>query len=300
MSSFIFSSKQYFIAFLVVGVFGAFLFCGLSELLVRVFVIPKSNYESYKAKLLSNDTSYVAFGDSHGANALISNIYFTNFSFAGDNLSSISKKALFVSKRSDLIGVILPADPHFFANYRLLKAQNDLVDDLFSEKKAAFQFLRAPFRQYLLSYWKSLSDLVIKSPTTNSRAQGTNSINYQSINQVKKSALIRAQLHRPTTEPSETEHGQFYFETINELLRDGLQVCLVAFPVSSFYREIMSQFDGVEETDKIFYGLAAKQNVKYLNAKKLMPNKFFSDVDHLNNKGADIANKKILRECFGF
>ena len=76
-----------------------------------------------------------------------------NYSFVGDNLITIIKKINFFVKRNKVKGIIIQADPHQLAMYRLTKNQDDLIDDFLSKNDKLFNFYRMPYRQNLMNYW---------------------------------------------------------------------------------------------------------------------------------------------------
>ena len=76
-----------------------------------------------------------------------------NYSFVGDNLLTIVRKISFFVERNKVKGIIIQADPHQLAMYRLTKNQDELIDDFLNENNNLLTFYRIPYRQNLINYW---------------------------------------------------------------------------------------------------------------------------------------------------
>lgn len=300
MSSSTSSSRNFFFSFVVIGFLGSLIFIIASEILVRELVVPKSDYENYRNKLRANISPYVAFGDSHGANAMISSEQFTNFSYAGDTLETLAKKTRHYVNNTKPKGIVLPADPHFFSNYRLQKDQSALLGDLLRNDQPVITFLRPPFRQYLLAYWKkTITDLIQPSSSVSKTKTEVQSITKLDPDKVKAETQIRTQLHKPVKHFSRTRHAKIFVETLRSFEGQNIDVCLVAFPTTTEYRQSMARYSSVSQVDQYFASLSSLENVKYFDMRESSPDKYFSDVDHLNAFGARLATAQILASCFG-
>ena len=56
-------------------------------------------------------------------------------------------------ERNKVKGIIIQADPHQLAMYRLTKNQDELIDDFLNENNNLLTFYRMPYRQNLINYW---------------------------------------------------------------------------------------------------------------------------------------------------
>ena len=134
MNLFISNFKYFFLTVLTVFIFGLTSFCLISEYLVASNK-KKSSYEKIKTKYHNPfQTEYVLFADSHGFSGIKERDNLINYSFAGDNLLTIVRKISFFVERNKVKGVIIQADPHQLAMYRLTKNQDELIDDFLNEK----------------------------------------------------------------------------------------------------------------------------------------------------------------------
>ena len=64
-----------------------------------------------------------------------------NYSFVGDNLLTIVRKINFFVERNKVKGIIIQADPHQLAMYRLTKNQDELIDDFLNENNNLLIFI---------------------------------------------------------------------------------------------------------------------------------------------------------------
>jgi len=301
VSSSISSSKSFFISFVASFTTACLIFLIGSEIIVRSHVIPTSDYEKIRTSIHSFDRVYVAFADSHGANGLLENRYLRNFSMRGDDLMTISAKAEFVLSYGSPKGVILPADGHQFSNYRLQSNQESLRADLFNDDTHLFAFLRPIYRQYLIEYWRSfLLSLLGIRPMNHRDIKGRIpriTDNLPTI--VDEDAKIRVQLHTPIQSFSSTAIASKFEVTIQKILKKNIKLCLVRFPVSSYYRKAASTITSFNETSVYFEGIALENQAQFLDYWSELPDKFFSDPDHLNTDGAKSFTKIVMRDCFG-
>lgn len=297
------NSKQFFIAFVSLFGIGTVLFVIGSELLVSSVVIPRSDYELMKKEFISTSADYVAFADSHGANGLVSQDDFVNFSMRGDNLVTASEKALKYVNLHEPKGVVIQADVQQFSSYRLLKDQSALRADFFNQDEYFFQFMRPIYRQYILGYWQSIDFSMFLDKTSDVVAipieKGIVRLSELNPVQVKKNADIRAQLHTPISALSRSPQALIYKNTIHQIKASGVDVCMVMFPVSKAYRDAMSLQPAVGVAKKYFRDLAITSDVKFMDYWQLYGDELFSDPDHLNIEGAKQLTNKVLFDCFG-
>lgn len=301
MNSYTSNSKRFCIAFILIFMVGNILFVIGSEFIVRTVAMPKSQFDALRERLHSSQHAYGAFADSRGANGLLPFNDFDNFSMGGDNLLTVLEKAKFFNRLGTTKGVIIQADPHHFANYRLNRDQSSLQDDLLKRKTYWLQFLRPVHRQYLLEYWQSYI-LAAFSATESPDSSATHvmaRISDQPPAQVKKDASIRAQLQIPIKMFERTQYAKDYSATVQELVSDNIKVCLVSFPVSDAYRAISETEPNYRAAFSFFKTLAKHSGAKYFDFSSKLPDKMFTDPDHLNEEGAQALTNIVLNNCFG-
>ena len=284
-------------------VLGMAIFFVSSEWLISTRVAPHSGEGAYREHLHTSDKAYAVFADSHGANGLRPTKQLENLSQQGDNIITVLEKALFVAQRGRLKGVVLQADPHHFAIYRLNRDQADLRDDLFAPEEPWLTFLRPQYRRYLLNYWKGFifeQHFGLRKTAPRSPADtGIKQLTDQAPDQVRAASSARASLHRPVPNIAETKAARLYHQTISKLLALGVKVCLVSFPVSSHYLESSKSDASYLNAMNFFARLGQDYPVTYLDRRSHFEDQYFSDPDHLNPTGAERMTAQTLQDCFG-
>lgn len=290
------SSKSFFIGFTLIFFVGITTFIIGSEYIVRTIVAPKSDFDRLRESLHSTQAPYAAFADSHGANGLLNQNGFINLSRRGDNLATILAKAQFYSRSSTAKGVIIQADPHHFASYRLNSDQLALRDDLFKRKSNWFQFLRPVYRQYLIQYWKAFffsSRTAIQPKHTITRLLDLPAA------EVSITSSIRAGLHKPIPSFKQTKFADLYAKGIQALQKKGIKVCLVSFPISSPYKNSVTKEATYTKVMQFYAAFEKQYGVKYFDFSSALEDSQFADPDHLNTEGAAAFTKIVLNACFG-
>ncbi|MEG3618585.1 hypothetical protein V5T82_08980 [Magnetovibrio sp. PR-2] len=286
---------------LLIGVIG---FCAGSEFLVRTVYAPKNSFDDIRAGLYASNAAYGAFADSRGANGLKSSPNFENFSTAGDNLNTILAKAQIFSARPGVTGIVLQADPHHFASYRLERDQSAIQQDLIDNEQHLIQFLRPVYRQYILSYWSaSLKELFMGSPK-HSEAGGhslSKIVRLTDLSEavVKQKTSIRAGQQIPIDSFERAKFAPQYKMAVDEFLRQGLKVCLVTFPVSETYRTYSNGEATYQKAKDFYAGLGRTTSAKYVDLSAIFSDALFSDPDHLNVEGAEKLTDIVYSSCFG-
>jgi len=289
------SSKLFFLGFTLIFMVGIAVFIVGSEYIVRTIVAPKSDFDTLRERLHTTQAPYAAFADSHGARGLLDQSGFVNLSMGGDNLATILEKAQFFSKFTTTKGVIIQADPHHFATYRLNREQSALRDDLFKRKTPWLSFLRPVYRQYLLEYWQAF---LLFSPTVVEPTQAIVRLTDLPPAEVAKTASIRAGLQTPIASFKQTEFANLYIRTVQTLQREGIDVCLVSFPISSAYQNAVKKEPTYTTALEFYAGLAKQSRMKYFDLSSALGDEQFSDPDHLNIEGAAALTKIVLNNCF--
>ena len=148
-----------------------------------------------------------------------------NYSFVGDNLLTIVRKISFFVERNKVKGIIIQADPHQLAMYRLTKNQDELIDDFLNENNNLLTFYRMPYRQNLINYWNEF----IKG-----------FFNFNEIKKdinIKSETLIRVNTHTPINNFEVTKHVQELKKLLLNLKKKNINICLISFPLASSYRK---------------------------------------------------------------
>jgi hypothetical protein len=145
------SFKRWLIVFLtlVLGVLVPFLTA--SEWMLRTYVLPVDAFESIARKIRDSSIPNAAFGDSHAA--AVTNFDdkdFINLGLGGTTIRQMSERAHYYFSKVKPGKIIIEADSHLFAEYRL-EAQGVHIPELYDSRLAVFD---GRHRGFMLDYWK--------------------------------------------------------------------------------------------------------------------------------------------------
>lgn len=258
----------------------------------------KNSSNNYKSLLLEGKAPWIALGDSHTANSLISSKNIDNLGYASDNLDSISKKGLYRTKRLKPKGIILQATPHTFSFYRISDNQQQKTNNLISNRQNTFEFLNPTNRQYLVDYLKSIfkkkvSDLIGFKPKVEKNLKW-----YENTFTAKeKEATLRAQLHTPILEFRDHKELKKFKNIIQFYLNQKINVCLVRYPVSSFYLNKTNSIKVFKDVDSELKKIAKSYNLNFLDLSSLFSDEFFANADHISTNGMGYLTKTVTQGC---
>lgn len=267
--------------------------------MLRRHVLPLDSLVGYKKLFLNGVAPTVAFGDSHVASGLVSSADIDNLGQPSDNLQTTFAKAELRVKRGGVRLIIFQADPQMFSAYREKAKQQDRLAYLMQDNESMMFILLPHYRQYLMQYWRAAaSDPIGVFRLPQQRlAEPKRSSNAESPGELKKQAVMRVQLHAPITNFRRLSTARQYREAIERFVKQGLQVCLVGFPVSSQYREAASTVPSFNAARSFFAETARDLSVPYLNYYAAIPDIDFVDSDHLSSDAAPHFTNQVLRDC---
>lgn len=299
MNSFTSVFRGYVAAFLATLLSGLLVSVGLTEAKLRLHVLPNDSFTDYKRLFLHGTSTVAAFGDSHVASGLVNQPEIDNLGQASDTLITALEKAKVRAARGGLKLIILQADPQMFSAYRLKANQQDRISILSRENDPPLAMLRPEYRQYLMQFWWSAisGPLAVFSPLHQTEGAPEVSFHSRPLQEQRKEALLRVQLHAPIPNPQMTPLAQRYREAIEYFLHRGIRVCLVAFPVTSHYREATAGVASFGEAKLFFAETAMALGVPYLDYTDSLPDCSFGDSDHLLQEAADEFTHRVLRDC---
>ena len=290
MNLFISNFKYFFLTVLTIFIFGLTSFCLISEYLVASNK-KKSSYEKIKKKYHNPfQKDYVLFADSHGFSGIKERDNLINHSFVGDNLLTIVRKISFFVERNKVKGIIIQADPHQLAMYRLTKNQDELIDDFLNGNNNLLTFYRMPYRQNLINYWNEFIKGFFNSNEQKKELK-------KDIN-IKRKTLIRVNTHTPINNFEISKHVQELKKLLLNLKKKNINICLISFPLASSYRKHIKNNENFIDAYKFYNELSKKFSIKYFDYKSLLTDNYFSDPDHLNIKGSNELTKVVLNDCF--
>jgi hypothetical protein len=125
-----------------------------SEWLIRAQVLRQDNFEWIAARLRDSTQSNAAFGDSHVAAVPAYNTNdFVNLGVGATTIRKMDQRVRYYFSKIEPGDVIIQADPHLFADYRL-QAQGSYVPETYS--KFRLRAFDPQHRGFMLDYWITL------------------------------------------------------------------------------------------------------------------------------------------------
>jgi hypothetical protein len=146
------SFKRWLIVFftLVLGV--SIPLIAASEWMLRAYVLPVDGLEHIARKMQDSSIPNAAFGDSHAA--AVSNFDdkdFINLGLGGTTIRQMSERAHYYFSKVKPGKIIIEADSHLFADYRLEAQGVHIPESYASHRLAAFD---ERHRRFMLDYWE--------------------------------------------------------------------------------------------------------------------------------------------------
>jgi hypothetical protein len=159
------SSERWLIIFftLVLGV--SIPFIATSEWMLRTYVLPVDGFEHISRKMREFSIPNAAFGDSHAA--AVSNFDdkdFINLGLGGTTIRQMSERAHYYFSKVKPGKIIIEADSHLFADYRLEAQGVHIPESYASHRLAVFD---ERHRRFMLDYWQRFAAEGLKPKESN-------------------------------------------------------------------------------------------------------------------------------------
>lgn len=293
---------------------GAFLITGIilaaaSEFLLRTQIAPQDEFVSHAEMFKSKRTANAAFGDSHVARGFVPPEGMINFAYPSEPIPRMAWKIQTYLENNAPNRIIIQADPHMFAPYRLHKRVGDYPAQFENPSKSDTGLLLSipRYRANLVNYWASFmrkgGRLKSEITFTESGAHlSPGDISKEPLRFRRNAALQRASLHDLGPLESQKDYREIYADILTELQAKGAEVCMVTFPISPDYKVALKTVNDAEraETFAFFNTEAARTGAAYVNwedaTDKLSD---FRDTDHLNGDAATRLSPSLMTLCFG-
>lgn len=133
--------------------------------MLRTFVLPVDGFEQISSKMRASSIPNAAFGDSHAA--AVSNFDdkdFINLGLGGTTIRQMSERAHYYFSKVKPGNIIIEADSHLFADYRL-EAQGVHVPESYASGRLAVFDER--HRRFMLDYWERFQAAGLKPKESN-------------------------------------------------------------------------------------------------------------------------------------
>jgi hypothetical protein len=303
MSSFTSSSDWRFLrqwAATVIAVI--FIIGAASEWLLRVHVALQDNFQAHAQLLEASRSSDAAFGDSHVARGFAPPGGMLNLAFPSENITQIAQKVQAYYSTHDPEHIIIQADPHLFAPYRL--RDTGVGAKARHQAESSGLMLLAPerrraMRDYWIAFAKGGGMLTSKiERLENGALLSPGDLSALSPRALELIVKRRVRIHRPISGPLTDAAKNDYAGMLSALRAKGAQICLVSFPVSPPYRAAMAE--SAAPTIAFYRDQAARVDARYVDHRALIDDlNQFRDADHLNKAGALAYSPRLMQSCFG-
>jgi hypothetical protein len=148
------SSRRWLQIFFAIVVTASAGILAASEWLIRAQVLRGDNFEWIAARLRNSTQSNASFGDSHVAAVPDYNAKdFVNLGVGATTIRKMDQRVRYYFSKIKPGEVIIQADPHLFADYRL-EAQGSYVPETYS--KFRLRAFDPQHRGFMLNYWIAL------------------------------------------------------------------------------------------------------------------------------------------------
>jgi hypothetical protein len=290
-----------FVATLTLAVTAAL---GASELFVRRHVIPSDPIESARRAFHGTPAKIAAFGDSRIQSGIDPAAGIANFGVPGDSLDAALAKALAWSARQPDARIVLGIPPQQFSQQRLAQDERELVEDFISLEPPPLQIMRRIHRQFLLGYVRAVIEdpgILLRTPQPPSpRTAVDAALVFSDLAPEARrgQAARRIQHHTPVSGFENTNLARTLRGRIEELARNGTQICLVTMPVSGAYRESAEASPDFARMRGFLARVAGALGLPYLDLWSVYPDNLFRDPDHLTPAGARQVTRDIRARCF--
>lgn len=278
-----------------------------TEWLVRRYVEPNDNLPKHLRIFQEATQSIAAFGDSHVACGFRPLNGAINLGFPGENIENIAHKVALFGKRVKLSHVIVQADVHMFARYRLGEIQGydalfESAENPLAEASHWIRALSGYHRPKLIAYWRVWFNRGTFENHLRLERNGWQECpdRWRSLEPAGRARMAaeRVALHQPMERFPNVPFAARYAEMLRDLVRAGVQVCMVEFPVSAEYRERLAG----KTADRVrswFAQLAKATGSRFFAFGDYFHGEpsSFADADHLSPAAAALFTKRILDDC---
>ena len=276
----------------------AVIFVAGSEALIRVYVAPRDTFDARKNAFLNGTETSAAFGDSGVVSGLVDGDGLANFADTGAGLDTILGKLDAYVAMGRGRRIVFQLAPQHFALYRLSGGGKDELREFLDPNSGGLQFLRPHYRKYLFDYWAA----VLRDPTLLRGAESVKKdiqprlVDMSSDAQWRQ-ANIRVQLHIPISGYAATKEMRRLRAALKRAQDRGVDLCLVTFPVGGTYRAVAGKFPIFAEIRAFYKNLAAGIGATHLDLWGAYDDRYFANVDHLNQDGSRRLTREIRRRC---
>lgn len=291
-------SKAFAIAaFFASGAVALTVLVGLTEWLIRAEVMPQDTGMAHFQLLTQANAPHAAFGDSHSARGFNATDGFVNLAFPAENIEDMKAKAVSYFAKREPGRVILQADPHLFAPYRVYSSRK------IHRGPPKLYALSQRHRSRALGYWAAFLREGGNLKSTVTMTEYGSLLSEGDLSAIpERKRMLDAQLRRAQHSVVESaavkKAREDYAALLDWLSERGAKLCLVSYPVSQDYADAMSNAGHEAEID-FFAKQASRIGARFVDARAaIVSHRLFRDIDHLSTLGAMAFSPRLLDACF--
>lgn len=312
MSSSISNSEQGLINLAISLAVSALVVFGASELLLRYAVVPQDSFRAHTQLFNSAKSSHAAFGDSHLARDFVPDSAMVNLAYPSEGIAHMDWKVRTYFNERRPGRVIVQADPHQFAAYRLYGRLGNYPRNFADENPRRWQMfaLDPRLRPQLTALWWTFLTAGGKLESQIERRENGALLSKGDLSQVNPRrrelmARQRIDLHRLGDPETVAALMATYSQMLDYLHERGAPLCLVTLPLSPAYLQALDSVTSVpakrsrKQLLEFFRTEAQRLGATYVDDQRsITAAASFRDVDHLNFTSAPAYSRNLLDACF--
>ncbi len=155
MSFYTSNSKKFLKLYGLTLVFLVFFLAFSSEYLVRNHIKPLDNFNHHTRLFKTSTTKNIAIGDSHAARGFLPPKDMINLAFPSEGVEHFKWKVQTYFKDRPIGDIIIQADPHLFAPYRIGNKLGDYAANFTGKQADMLMISTNRHRPQLVAYWQA-------------------------------------------------------------------------------------------------------------------------------------------------
>lgn len=284
----------------------AFFFVG-TEWLLQVHVIPKDNMIKRAQLFHRQESLNILIGDSQLRDAVNFLPGFVNLSTGSQKYPEMELKIFKYYKNVDEpFKIIIHGAINGFAKYRN-RPVNKSIYEFYMEDKTSPPFILTNYYQSRASlYWTNFIEnsgkIVIYAHHYNEDGSTTRFDDASLwLDETMEINMLKTQKkYIPLTEPKSLVAYKSLERIFEFLKTKQAEICIVVPPVHNRLKAEFVREPKVVEVLDIFKYLSKEYDAHYVSYwPDVLPNNYFNDLTHVNQRGAQYVTSTIYQRCFG-
>ena len=298
--------------YLSIGALGLVAFLALSELALRLFVVPVIDSRANRVHLVYGATNPdVVLGDSHLYRPFINSERFANLARAGSSPQALEIVAREYFRSMAPGRVIVEASPQLFRE--LMERRKAQRHDEYFTHNFALPFHLYVFEPGISRELAALWDpAALRKATEDARGRRHTAGIYvereaarrRALGMDERRELTRSRLvsNRPVADVRSSHSFAAYRRTLEQLQARGAKLCLARTPVTDLFLQMSRNDSQYVAAEQVLRELADELGIRfvdYLDLELPLTVDAFTNPDHLTTRVGEIYAERLERACFG-